>query len=133
MTIVADRDLVEALLPAVLAAGRIEMSYFTAGVKVETKADATPVTAADHEAEVILVEGLSKVAPGIPVIAEESVAAGKVPETEGEFFLVDPLDGTRAFIAGKIRLHNQHWACQKQPARIWHHLCSGFGKIFRYI
>ena len=52
MTIVADRDLVEALLPAVLAAGRIEMSYLTAGVKVETKADATPVTAADHEAEV---------------------------------------------------------------------------------
>lgn len=101
MTIVADRDLVEALLPAVLAAGRIEMSYLSAGVKVETKADATPVTAADHEAEVILVEGLSKVAPGIPVVAEESVAAGKVPETEGEFFLVDPLDGTRAFIAGK--------------------------------
>ncbi|MGI9403942.1 MAG: 3'(2'),5'-bisphosphate nucleotidase CysQ [Hyphomicrobium sp.] len=98
MTIEADRGLLEALLPVVLAAGRIEMGYFNSGVEVETKADATPVTVADHEAEVVLVEGLNEVAPGIPVIAEESVAAGKVPETEGEFFLVDPLDGTRAFI-----------------------------------
>ena len=101
MTIDADRRLLEALLPLVLAAGRIEMSYFNAGVEVETKADATPVTIADHEAEVVLVEGLNKVAPGVPVIAEESVAAGRVPETGGEFFLVDPLDGTRAFIASK--------------------------------
>lgn len=101
MTIDADRGLLEAMLPAVLAAGRIEMSYFGAGVEVQTKADATPVTVADHEAEVVLVDGLNKVAPGVPVIAEESVAAGKVPETKGEFFLVDPLDGTRAFIARK--------------------------------
>jgi len=101
MTIDADRGLLEALLPVVLAAGRIEMNYFDAGVEVQTKADATPVTVADHEAEVVLVDGLNKVAPGVPVIAEESVAAGKVPETGGEFFLVDPLDGTRAFIACK--------------------------------
>jgi 3'(2'), 5'-bisphosphate nucleotidase len=101
MTIDADRGLLEALLPVVLAAGRIEMNYFDAGVEVQTKADATPVTVADHEAEVVLVDGLNKVAPGVPVIAEESVAAGKVPETGSEFFLVDPLDGTRAFIANK--------------------------------
>lgn len=101
MTMNPDRGLLEALLPVVLAAGRIEMGHFNAGVEVETKADATPVTVADHEAEVLLVEGLNKVAPGIPVIAEESVAAGRVPETAGEFFLVDPLDGTRAFIAHK--------------------------------
>ena len=101
MTIDADRGLLEALLPVVLAAGRIEMNYFDAGVEVQTKADATPVTVADHEAEVVLVDGLHKVAPGVPVIAEESVAAGKIPETGNEFFLVDPLDGTRAFIANK--------------------------------
>ena len=101
MTIDADRGLLEALLPVVLAAGRIEMNYFDAGVEVQIKADATPVTVADHEAEVVLVDGLNKVAPGVPVIAEESVAAGKVPETGSEFFLVDPLDGTRAFIANK--------------------------------
>jgi len=94
------RALVEALLPAVLAAGRIEMRYFAAGVEVETKSDTTPVTVADHEAEEILTEALHRVAPGTPVIAEEAVAAGHVPAVEDAFFLVDPLDGTRAFIKG---------------------------------
>ena len=92
--------LVEALLPAVLTAGRIEMAHFAAGVTVETKADTTPVTIADHEAEAVLTEGLHRAAPGIPVIAEEAVAAGRVPATGHAFFLVDPLDGTRAFIKG---------------------------------
>jgi len=94
------RSLVEALLPAVLAAGRVETQYFASGVAVETKADTTPVTVADQEAEEILTEALHRAAPGIPVIAEEAVAAGRVPATEGVFFLVDPLDGTRAFIKG---------------------------------
>jgi 3'(2'), 5'-bisphosphate nucleotidase len=92
------RALVEALLPAVLAAGRIEMHHFAAGVTVETKADTTPVTVADHEAEAALLEGLTHAAPGVPVIAEEAVAAGRTPAIKDAFFLVDPLDGTRAFI-----------------------------------
>lgn len=90
--------LVEKLLPAVLAAGRIEMRHFKAGVAVETKADTTPVTVADREAEAVLVDGLKRAAPGIPIIAEEAVAAGRVPAVTDAFFLVDPLDGTRAFI-----------------------------------
>lgn len=94
------RSLVEALLPAVLAAGRTELRHFAAGVEVETKADTTPVTIADHEAEEILTEALHRTAPGIPVIAEEAVAAGHVPAVADRFFLVDPLDGTRAFIKG---------------------------------
>ncbi len=92
------RRLVEGLLPAVLAAGRIEMSHFAAGVAVETKADATPVTIADHEAEEVLLNGLRQVAPGVPVIAEEAVSGGRIPAIKDAFFLVDPLDGTRAFI-----------------------------------
>ncbi len=94
------RGLVEALLPAVLDAGRIEMRHFRSGVAVETKADTTPVTIADHEAEEVLTEALHKTAPGVPVIAEEAVAGGRVPAIEDAFFLVDPLDGTRAFIKG---------------------------------
>jgi 3'(2'), 5'-bisphosphate nucleotidase len=90
--------LLEALLPAVLAAGRAEMRHFGSGVAVETKADTTPVTVADHVAEEILLAGIGKAAPGIPVIAEEAVAAGKMPSIGNAFFLVDPLDGTRAFI-----------------------------------
>jgi 3'(2'), 5'-bisphosphate nucleotidase len=94
------RGLVEELLPAVLAAGAIEMRHFKSGVEVATKADTTPVTVADHEAEEVLTAALHRAAPHIPVIAEEAVAAGRVPPTEEAFFLVDPLDGTRAFIKG---------------------------------
>lgn len=91
--------LADALLPAVLKAGRIEMAYYNDGVEVEHKADSSPVTAADREAEAVLVEALGKAAPGIPVIAEEASAAGHRPAIGDTFFLVDPLDGTREFIA----------------------------------
>ena len=100
MKLIEYRTLVEALLPCVLAAGRAEMRHFAAGVDVLTKADTTPVTVADHEAEEIIIRGLASAAPGVPVIAEEEVAAGRVPEVRDVFFLVDPLDGTRAFIKG---------------------------------
>ncbi|SDO92140.1 3'(2'),5'-bisphosphate nucleotidase [Filomicrobium insigne] len=90
--------LAEALLPSVLAAGAKTMHYFRTGVETETKADGSPVTLADQAAEEILLEGLSRAAPGVPVVAEESMSAGKVPNLEDTFFLVDPLDGTREFI-----------------------------------
>lgn len=90
--------LVDALLPAVLEAGRIELRHYAAGVEVENKADTSPVTAADREAEAVLLEGLWGAARGIPVIAEESMALGAAPAKGTTFFLVDPLDGTREFI-----------------------------------
>lgn len=91
--------LADALLPAVLAAGRLEMDYFAGAVAVERKADRSPVTAADREAEAILVRALHEAAPGVPVVAEEAVAGGHTPEAAEVFFLVDPLDGTREFVA----------------------------------
>jgi 3'(2'), 5'-bisphosphate nucleotidase len=92
-------SLASALLPAVLAAARVEMHHFKAGVAVETKADSSPVTVADREAEAILLEGLRLAAPGVPVIAEES-AAKNLSAPGSAFFLVDPLDGTRGFAKG---------------------------------
>jgi len=93
------KRLVEALLPAVLAAGAIEMRYYREGCPVEAKADESPVTAADQEAEAVIVAAIAAAAPGIPIVAEEAVAAGRLPTLGAEFFLVDPLDGTREFIA----------------------------------
>jgi 3'(2'), 5'-bisphosphate nucleotidase len=89
------------LLPAVLQAGRIEMNYFTSGVAVEAKADRSPVTAADREAEAVVLQALARIAPEVPVIAEEAFNAGYVPEIGRRFFLVDALDGTSGFIKGK--------------------------------
>lgn len=88
-----------ALIPVVLTAGAIEMRYYTGDIVTELKSDNSPVTAADRDAEALIVQALAHLAPGIPVIAEEAVAAGRVPEFGRTFFLVDPLDGTREFIA----------------------------------
>lgn len=91
-------SLAEALLRPVLDAGAVEMRYYREGVAVEAKSDSSPVTAADREAEAILLAGLAAVAPNVPVIAEEAVSEGRVPKTGRALFLVDPLDGTREFI-----------------------------------
>jgi 3'(2'), 5'-bisphosphate nucleotidase len=93
--------LAEGLLSATLAAGRVQMAHFGAGVAVSIKDDQSPVTAADHESEEILLEALAHVAPGVPVVAEEEVTAGRIPNIAGPFFLVDPLDGTKGFIKGR--------------------------------
>lgn len=94
-------SLIRGLLPAVLEAARVQMRHFASGVTVMSKPDASPVTAADHESEGVLLAGLERVAPNIPVIAEEQAAAGRLPPPQGRFFLVDALDGTRYFIKGK--------------------------------
>jgi 3'(2'), 5'-bisphosphate nucleotidase len=92
--------LADRLLPAILAAGRLEVGYFTAGVEVERKGDQSPVTVADREAEAILLSALADAAPGVPVVAEEAAAGGSIPAIGNRFFLVDPLDGTKSFISG---------------------------------
>ena len=97
--------LLDALLPVTLAAARIQMSYFRGKTAVSSKPDASPVTAADQESETLIVTALNALAPGIPVVAEEAAAAGHVPDigksAGQEFFLIDPLDGTREFIADR--------------------------------
>lgn len=67
---------------------------------VDRKADDSPVTIADQNAETAILEGLARLAPDVPVVAEEAVAGGRCPDPCGLFFLVDPLDGTREFIRG---------------------------------
>ena len=95
------KSLAEGLLSVVLAAARVQMSHFGGGLAVETKADCSPVTVADRAAEDIILRGLQRLAPGVPVIAEEAVTGGLPPLTSSRFFLVDPLDGTKGFIKGR--------------------------------
>ena len=92
--------LTDQLLPVVLHAGRIEMGYFNSGVVVETKADNSPVTRADQEAEALIVEALGALLPGYAVVAEEAYAAGARPALTDPFVLVDALDGTKQFVSG---------------------------------
>jgi 3'(2'), 5'-bisphosphate nucleotidase len=96
----SDTELVEAFVVAALAAGRVILDVRRQGAKVERKADATPVTEADRRAEAVIVERLVAIAPDVPVIAEEACAAGHLPHVSKEFFLIDPLDGTKEFVKG---------------------------------
>lgn len=90
--------LAEALIPAVLAAGRVAMAHYATPFAVDKKADDSPVTLADRDAEAVLLAALSEAAPGVPVIAEEAGEIGAAM-AQGDAFLVDPLDGTREFIS----------------------------------
>jgi 3'(2'), 5'-bisphosphate nucleotidase len=92
-----------ALLPAVeiLArkAGAAILGLYQSGTPVIVKHDGSPVTAADHASDAILRPGLAALTPDIPVVSEEGVEAGDVPDISGgNFWLVDPLDGTKEFI-----------------------------------
>src|SRR5215472_2139018 len=81
------------------AAAREIMRIYAGDLGVRDKADKSPVTDADHAAEAIIVAGLRALTPGMPVVAEEEMAAGRVPTIgDGPFWLVDPLDGTKEFI-----------------------------------
>jgi len=82
------------------AAGAIE-AVRRAGFVIERKGDASPVTAADRLAEGIITEGLRAATPDLPVVAEEACADGDIPALSEKFWLVDPLDGTREFAAGR--------------------------------
>ena len=82
-------------------AGAAILAVRARGFAVERKDDQSPVTEADRAAEAIIVAGLRAATPDLPVIAEEEVAAGRITEPTASFWLVDPLDGTREFAAGK--------------------------------
>lgn len=90
--------LLEAMAAAAVEAGRVAHEIYLGSFEVQRKADQSPVTKADHAAEAIILERLRKAAPGVPIVAEEEVAAGRLPAIGSEFFLVDPLDGTKEFI-----------------------------------
>ena len=95
-----DPALLDGLVTACLRAGAEIQRHVELGFETLTKADESPVTAADHAAEAILLDAIQGLAPDVPIVAEEEVAAGRTPAVGARFFLVDPLDGTREFVRG---------------------------------
>jgi 3'(2'), 5'-bisphosphate nucleotidase len=97
-------DLRQACTSLAESAAREIMRIYAGDLGERTKADKSPVTDADQAAELIIAAGLRALTPGIPVVAEEEMAAGEVPKLDtrqsggGPFWLVDPLDGTKEFI-----------------------------------
>jgi 3'(2'), 5'-bisphosphate nucleotidase len=88
-----------ALCQMALEAGAVIMRHYRDGVAEETKADKSPVTQADRDAEILLENALAKLAPSVQVIGEEACAITVPEQLDDTFFLLDPLDGTRDFVA----------------------------------
>jgi 3'(2'), 5'-bisphosphate nucleotidase len=80
------------------AAGVVVMRHYEAGCDTRMKADRSPVTDADEEAETLILAELAAAFPDVPVVAEEEAAAGRIAKIGSHFFLVDPVDGTKEFV-----------------------------------
>jgi 3'(2'), 5'-bisphosphate nucleotidase len=101
---VIDRDtaarLIEPLTDLVVRAGAAILAVDRHVMKVDGKQDGTPVTEADHAADHVIHQGLARIAPAIPVVSEERECLAGLP-FHGSFFLIDPLDGTKEYVAGR--------------------------------
>jgi 3'(2'), 5'-bisphosphate nucleotidase len=95
-----DMTLLDLAMDLARRAGDVILEVRRRGFETIRKADHSPVTEADHAAERLIAAGLRAACPAIPVVAEEEIAAGHVPEHDGVYWLVDPLDGTREFAVG---------------------------------
>lgn len=91
------QEIMEFATEAAWQAGRITLGHFQTGIAVETKADDTPVTIADKNAETALRGMIKARYPNDGIIGEEH---GEEEGTTGRKWIIDPIDGTKAFVAG---------------------------------
>ena len=96
-----DNDVGQALAEICEAAAALILPLWRSGLAVTHKSDESPVTEADQRGEKLILEHLAARFPDIPVISEEDASEFGTPDAIGpRFFLVDPLDGTKAFVRG---------------------------------
>lgn len=81
------------------AAGELILEVYASDFDVQDKADTSPLTVADERAEALITPTLRRLTPAWPVVAEEAASRGEAPAAARTFWLVDPLDGTREFVA----------------------------------
>jgi 3'(2'), 5'-bisphosphate nucleotidase len=94
--------LIDQLTSVASRAAAAILAIRTPALDPRTKSDLSPVTAADHASEAIILEEIARLLPGVPIISEEASAATTAPAMTGsDFVLVDPLDGTRELMAGR--------------------------------
>ena len=91
-------SLIEELANAASTAGAVILRHFGA-TQASQKVDGSPVTAADMEADAVLADAIERILPGVPVLSEERASSFAATDFDA-FVLVDPLDGTKEFLAG---------------------------------
>ncbi|MBR1367337.1 3'(2'),5'-bisphosphate nucleotidase CysQ family protein [Bradyrhizobium ottawaense] len=90
----------EPLTALVVKAGEAILSVNRAAMRIDGKQDGSPVTEADLAADHIIADGLAQLAGDVPTLSEERTQLAS-PSFDGSFFLIDPLDGTKEFVAGR--------------------------------
>src|SRR3984893_8760924 len=90
--------LMDSLTELVIQAGTAILAVNRGAMKIDGKLDGSPVTEADLAADRIIADGLARLIPEVPALSEERVQLAK-PRYDGSFFLIDPLDGTKEFVA----------------------------------
>jgi len=96
-----DGRLLDELTTMVSAAAAAILAVRAGSLDACSKADLSPVTAADHAAEAVILEGLARLLPGVCVVSEEAASHALPASLPDSFVLVDPLDGTRELLAGR--------------------------------
>ena len=94
------KNIVEKLLDTFLEAGKIAKEISRRGVKITIKADKSPVTDGDLAVDQLLKDKITYLTPDIPIISEETVSIG-IENQNKNFWLIDPIDGTKAYIKKK--------------------------------
>ena len=92
--------LMEPLTDIVAKAGAAILAVSRSSMQIEGKVDGSPVTEADMAADRVIAEGLAKLIPQVPTLSEERTHLARRPYRDS-FFLIDPLDGTQEFVAGR--------------------------------
>ncbi|MBX2924977.1 MAG: 3'(2'),5'-bisphosphate nucleotidase CysQ [Chitinophagaceae bacterium] len=98
---IIQQELIEKILPVAVKAGKAILDIYHSGNKIQVavKADHTPLTIADREANTIITKELTEKFPGIPVLSEEGASVPYETRRHWEYYwCVDPLDGTKEFI-----------------------------------
>jgi 3'(2'), 5'-bisphosphate nucleotidase len=92
--------LIEPLTDLVIRAGAAILAVDRHAMRIDGKIDGSPVTEADLAADRIIADGLARLVPQLPFLSEERVDQAR-PPYDGSFLLIDPLDGTKEFVAGR--------------------------------
>ena len=94
------KTIAEGLIETFNIAGQESIDLYTKGLKIEIKEDNSPVSNGDLKVNELLTNTILKLTPNIPIVSEETVDL-KVKNKEKIFWLIDPIDGTKEYIAGK--------------------------------
>jgi 3'(2'), 5'-bisphosphate nucleotidase len=97
----ADSSLLDGLTAIASRASAAIVAIALPALAQRNKPDHSPVTLADEASQTVILEGLNRLLPGVPVVSEEAVAMVAPGNLDRQFILVDPLDGTRELLAGR--------------------------------